>query len=97
YYRERVLEPGPYANENFMYLGSGHMMNPNTTLKQEKLGYSDLLSDSVSGDSGIYYIFEEGCCDPGSALFSYLGAVPERTDTFRAGGHTFEVYRLRAG
>ncbi|MCR5303263.1 MAG: hypothetical protein K6E33_01770, partial [Lachnospiraceae bacterium] len=47
YYRERVLEPGPYANENFMYLGSGHMMNPNTTLKQEKLGYSDLLSDSV--------------------------------------------------
>ena len=92
YFQDRVLETGVAAKENFLYLGSGHMMNPNTTEKLDELGISDVIADSISPGNDIYYLFEKGCCDPESVLFRTAGAVPVLKDTFEAGGHTFEEY-----
>lgn len=83
--------------QNFFYTNWGVVCNPNSRIKLAKHDIENFGEDLVKNPN-VYFIFREGLYheeNPTIMYFRHTYHVRcERTDTFLAGGVTYEVYRL---
>lgn len=83
--------------QNFFYTNWGVVCNPNSRKKLAKHGIENFGEDLVQNEN-VYFIFKEGLYDnehPVTMYFRHTYHVGcHLTDTFQAGGNTYEVYQL---
>ena len=84
--------------QNFFYTHWGVVCNPNSRIKLAKHDIRNFGEDLVKNQN-VYFIFREGLYHKENPTILYFRhtyhADCELTDTFSAGGNTYEVYQLR--
>lgn len=96
-YCESPFDTTADTYQNFFYTNWGVVCNPNSRLKLAKHGIEDFGEDLVT-NKNVYFIFREGLYhneNPTIMYFRHTYDVRcELTDTFSAGGNTYEVYQF---
>ena len=101
YYCEDPLQSGKAAYENYLYIGSGHMMNPNTVFKLKRYGIEDLLKQCTDSKKNIYFVSLEDTFTETDVITEHLSRAngcnravsAEKKDKFRSGNVTYLVYQ----
>lgn len=97
-YCESPFSSGADTYQNFFYTNWGVVCNPNSKIKLAKHNIGDFGEDLVSSQN-VYFIFEEGLYHREHPVIMYFRHTYQTdcrmTDSFDAGGHTYEVYQLQ--
>lgn len=97
-YCESPFDTTADTYQNFFYTNWGVVCNPNSRIKLAGHGIGEFGEDLVN-NKNVYFIFEEGLYHREHPVIMYFRHTYDvdcgLTDTFPAGGHTYEVYQLQ--
>lgn len=96
-YCESPFDTTADTYQNFFYTNWGVVCNPNSRIKLAKHNIEDFGEDLVKNRS-VYFIFREGLYHDENPTIMYLRHTYhvrcEKTESFLAGGTTYEVYQF---